>query len=337
MGDKVTCAETKFRAFTVYEEDGAFCNQVLEKKISELPPGEVLIKVLFSSVNYKDALSSIGDRGVTKNYPHTPGVDAAGVVVSSLAPEFMEGDEVVVTGSDFGMTRSGGFQQYIRVPSSLPIKLPQGISLRKSMEYGTAGLTAAMCVYKIVEKHGMRPEDGDILITGATGGVGTCAVQILSKLGYKVYAATGKSEERALLKKIGAYEVIDRNEIDDKSGKLLKTPRWRASVDTAGGNILATILKTTLYDGCVAACGNVAGGDLHTSVYPFILNGITLYGVNSDQCTSDYRHRMWLRLADDWSVETLPELFRTVKLEELSEVLQGILKGKIKGRVVVEL
>ena len=333
---KLDLNDKKFSAFTIYEESGVFTGKIIEKKISELPVGEVLIKVMYSSVNYKDALSSIGNKGVTKVYPHTPGVDASGVVILSENPNFKSGDEVVVTGADFGMTRSGGFQEYIRVPAYLPIKLPRGISLQKSMEYGTAGITAAMCAYKIIEKHGVAPSDGDILVTGATGGVGSHAVQLFSKLGFRVFASTGKKEENALLKRIGAYEVIDRKEVDDQSGKMLKSPRWRASIDTVGGNTLATVLKTTMYDGCVAACGNVAGGDLHTSVYPFILNGITLYGIDSVACTTKYREDMWMRLANHWSTKTFSELYRIITLEALPEVLQEILAGKIKGRVIIK-
>ncbi len=328
---------TLFKALTVFERDGSYDCRITDKKICELPEGEVTIQVSYSSVNYKDALSSIGNKGVTQKYPHTPGVDAAGIVVSSTDPTFQEGDHVVVTGADFGMSRSGGFQEYIRVPSTLPIKLPAQISLRKSMEYGTAGLTAAMCAYKLIEKHGVKPSDGNILITGASGGVGSCAVQLFSKLGYTIFASTGKLEESALLKKMGAFEVIDRKEIDDHSNKLLKKPRWIATVDSVGGNTLATVLKTTHHDGCVAACGNVSGGELHTSVYPFILKGVTLYGVDSVGCSADFRRLMWDRLANDWEIPALPELYRTVSLSEVPEVLQNILKGKVKGRVVVEL
>ncbi len=337
MSTNTITESTVFKALTVYEEDGYYRSRISEKMISDLPAGEVLIKVHFSSINYKDALSSMGNKGVTPSYPHTPGVDAAGVVLSSSDPTFQAGDQVVVTGSDFGMSRSGGFQEYIRVPATLPIKLPPQISLRKSMEYGTAGLTAAMCAYKIIEKHGVKPEDGNVLVTGASGGVGSCAVQLLSKLGYKVYASTGKLEERDLLKRLGAFEVIDRSEIDDKTDKLLRAPKWRATVDSVGGNTLATVLKTTESEGCVAACGNVAGGELHTSVFPFILRGVTLYGVDSVGCPTDYRRQMWNRLADDWEIPTVPELYRTISLQVIPEVLQEILNGKIKGRVVVEL
>ncbi|MDR2487793.1 MAG: YhdH/YhfP family quinone oxidoreductase [Clostridiales Family XIII bacterium] len=329
--------DTSYRALVVYEEDGGYDCRVAEKRIGDLPEGEVLIRVHYSSLNYKDALSAAGNKGVTKSYPHTPGVDAAGIVVRSDDPAFQEGDAVVVTGSVFGMSLSGGLQEYIRVPAGLPIVLPKGLDMRRSMEYGTAGITAAMCVQRLVERHGIRPEDGDVAVSGATGGVGCYAVQLLARLGYRVIAATSKADAASLMEGIGAAQVIDRSEIDDTSGRPLMRPRWKAAIDTTGGNILATLIKTTAYDGAIACCGNAAGGDLHTTVFPFILNGVTLYGVDSVSCTTEYRRSIWELLAGPWSLPSRPEMLRTIPLEAVPDALAALRAGTNTGRVVVEL
>lgn len=326
----------KFKAFLVTEENGNFNRNIVEKDINELPDHDTLIKVSYSSLNYKDGLSASGNRGVTKVYPHTPGIDAAGVVVESKNPDLKPGTEVIVTGYDFGMNTSGGYQEYIKVPSEWVVPLPENMSLKESMIYGTAGLTAAISVYKLIVKGEVKAEDGEILVTGATGGVGSVAVKILSKLGYEVVAVTGKLEESEFLVSIGAKRVIERGEVDDTSRPILKGI-YAGAIDTVGGNILSTAIKSLKYNGVATTCGNVAGASFESSVYPFIIRGVTLYGVDSVQITSSEREILWDKLSKDWKIEDLEKLFTEVTLDELNDKIELILKGENKGRVVVKL
>lgn len=326
----------KFKAFLVTEENGNFNRNIVEKDINELPDHDTLIKVSYSSLNYKDGLSASGNRGVTKVYPHTPGIDAAGVVVESKNPDLKPGTEVIVTGYDFGMNTSGGYQEYIKVPSEWVVPLPENMSLKESMIYGTAGLTAAISVYKLIVKGEVKPEDGEILVTGATGGVGSVAVKILSKLGYEVVAVTGKLEESEFLMSIGAKRVIERGEVDDTSRPILKGI-YAGAIDTVGGNILSTAIKSLKYNGVATTCGNVAGASFESSVYPFIIRGVTLYGVDSVQITSSEREILWDKLSKDWKIEDLEKLSTEVTLDELNDKIELILKGENKGRVVVKL
>ncbi|MHA4990632.1 YhdH/YhfP family quinone oxidoreductase [Cetobacterium somerae] len=326
----------KFKAFLVTEENENFNRNIVEKDINELPDHDTLIKVSYSSLNYKDGLSASGNRGVTKVYPHTPGIDAAGVVVESKNPDLKPGTEVIVTGYDFGMNTSGGYQEYIKVPSEWVVPLPENMSLKESMIYGTAGLTAAISVYKLIVKGEVKPEDGEILVTGATGGVGSVAVKILSKLGYEVVAVTGKLEESEFLVSIGAKRVIERGEVDDTSRPILKGI-YAGAIDTVGGNILSTAIKSLKYNGVATTCGNVAGASFESSVYPFIIRGVTLYGVDSVQITSSEREILWDKLSKDWKIEDLEKLSTEVTLDELNDKIELILKGENKGRVVVKL
>jgi putative YhdH/YhfP family quinone oxidoreductase len=292
--------------------------------------------VKYSSLNYKDALSATGNPGVTRNYPHTPGIDAAGFVVESNDDNLRAGDKVLVTGYDLGMNTSGGYGEYIRVPASWVVKLPENLSLRESMIFGTAGFTAALSVYKLVNS-GVKPQDGDILVTGATGGVGSTAVSILNKLGYSVIGATGKTHEKEMLLEIGAKDIVDRKEIDDDSGRALLKGRWAGVIDTVGGNILATAIKSTNYGGSVTTCGNVSSHEFSTSVYPFILRGVTLFGVDSVQCPMDTRLNIWEKLSLDWKPDNLNDNVDEVSLEGLIEKIDVILEGKNKGRTIVNL
>ncbi len=326
-----------FKAMLVQEaEKNCFSREITYRDINDLPEGDVLINVKYSSLNYKDALSATGNKGVTRHYPHTPGIDGAGIVVESNNEKFNPGDKVIVTGYDLGMNTSGGYGQYIRVPSDWVVNLPNNLSLRESMIYGTAGFTAALSVYKLVSS-GVKPEDGDILVTGATGGVGSTAVSILAKIGYNVVAATGKSHEREMLMNMGAKEIIDRNELNDKSGRPLVKGRWSGVIDTVGGNILATAIKSTQYGGSVTCCGNVASHELPTSVFPFILRGITLYGIDSVQCPMGLRLEVWDLLSNEWKIDNLGENSEEVSLEELNNKIDMILKGNLKGRTIVNL
>ncbi len=329
--------EANFRALLITDNaDKTFTREVMERSLSDLPEGEVLVRVHFSSLNYKDGLSSIGNRGVTRSYPHTPGIDASGVVEDSASPEFKPGDEVIVTSYDLGMNTSGGFGQYIRVPAAWVVPLPQGLSLKESMIYGTAGYTAALSVH-LLQKNGITPDHGEAVVTGATGGVGSVSVALLAKAGFSVIAATGKPQEEEFLKKLGASGIVSREEVDDASGKPLLKERWAAAVDTVGGTTLATLLKSAKRGGAVAATGLVASPDLPTSVFPFILRGVSLLGVDSQETPMPLRRELWRRMASDWKLDQLSDLTVDCTLETLLPEIDKILKGQQRGRVVVDL
>ncbi len=326
-----------FRALIVREQaDKTFTRSIETKEIAALPAGELLINVHFSSINYKDSLSANGNRGVTRNYPHTPGIDAAGIVAESTVADFKKGDKVVVCGGDLGMNTSGGFAEYIRVPAKWAIKIPRGLTLQETMMYGTAGLTAALSVDKLL-KNGLTPAKGKVLVTGATGGVGSMAVAILAKLGFQVVAVTGKPTATDFLKNIGASDIISREAVDDKSGKLLLRPQFAAAVDTVGGNILATALKSIHYGGAVAASGMVNSGELLTNVFPFILKGVTLFGVDSVESDMTWRKSVWKKMAKDWKPIQLADMTTTISLDELDAKITQIAQGGMMGRVVVKM
>lgn len=325
-----------YKALLITEENGKFIRQITERKVDDLPSGDVLINVKYSSLNYKDALSAIGNKGVTRKYPHTPGIDAAGIVAETSSNKFKVGDEVLVTGYDLGMNTSGGFAEYIRVPSEWVVKLPSGLSLKESMIYGTAGFTAGLSLFKL-EQYSEEKIDGEVLVTGASGGVGSLAVVILAEQGYEVVASTGKKDKVDFLKRIGAKEVIGREEVDDKSGKALLNRRWKAAIDTVGGNILATVIKQMDYRCSVASCGNTYSPELHTTVYPFILRGVNLLGINSAETPMNLRLKIWEKLANEWKSDCLKEVYSECSLEELSDKIDLILQGKITGRIVIKL
>lgn len=326
----------KFKAFLVTEENENYNRSIVEKNINELPDYDTLIRVSYSSLNYKDALSASGNRGVTKTYPHTPGIDAAGVVIESKNSNLKPGTEVIVTGYDFGMNTPGGYQEYVKVPSEWVVPLPKGMTLKESMVYGTAGLTAAISVYKLIVKGEVKPEHGEILVTGATGGVGSVAVKILSKLGYEVVGVTGKLEGKEFLLSIGAKRVVGRDEVDDTTRPMLKGI-YAGAIDTVGGNVLSTAIKLLKYNGVITTCGNVAGASFESSVYPFIIRGVTLYGVDSVQINSSEREFLWNKLSKEWKIEDLDKLSTEIVLEELNNKIDLILKGENKGRVVIKL
>jgi len=327
----------EFRAMLVSEtENKEYQREIVTRLINDLPEGDVLINVKYSSLNYKDALSATGNKGVTRDYPHTPGIDAAGIVVESNNATFKVGSKVLVTGYDLGMSTSGGYAQYIRVPNKWIVKLPENLSLRESMIYGTAGFTAGLSIYKLVNS-GVKPSDGDILVTGSTGGVGSLAISILTKIGYDVTAATGKTPEREMLLGLGAKHIVDRTELDDNSGRALLKSRWAGVIDTVGGNMLATAIKSTNYGGSVTCCGNVASDHFSTSVYPFILKGVSLFGIDSGKCPMDIRLKTWNKLSSDWKPDNLDVNVNEVSLDGLSEKIDLILSGKHKGRTIVNL
>jgi acrylyl-CoA reductase (NADPH) len=314
----------------------AYSREVHSRSIRDLPDGDLLIRVHYSSLNYKDALSASGNRGVTRHYPHVPGIDAAGVVEESSSHDFKPGDQVIATGFDLGMNTSGGYGQYIRIPAGWALHCPQSLSLRQSMIYGTAGFTAAQSVEKLVN-HPVLPEQGKILISGATGGVGSIAVSIMAKLGYSITAVSGKPEAEGFLTKLGANEIISREQAADSSGKPLLKEKWAGVIDTVGGEILATAIKSTGYGGAVTCCGNVSSPELPLTVYPFILRGVSLLGIDSAKCPLHNRQRIWQKLAGEWKIENLDSLATECTLHELPAIIEKMLQGLQTGRVIVNL
>ena len=321
-----------FKAFVTEETDEGFVSKVVERSLEDLPEGDVLIKVLFSSLNYKDALSASGNKGVSRNYPHSPGIDAAGIVEESNSDEFSIGDEVIVTGYDLGMNTSGGFSEYIRVPKEWIIKKPNNLELEESMAYGTAGLTAGLCVRKILMS-GIKPDDGEVFVTGATGGVGIVAVMLLAKLGFDVVAITGKDTETDLLKSLGAKEVINRSEFEGEMKSPLAKPRWAGGVDAVGSDILSNLISATHQRAAIACCGMVGGVNLNTSIFPFILRGLSLLGIDSAETLIDVKKEIWNNFASDWKLEKINDQIKDVGLEELSSEIEKILNGKQVGRI----
>jgi len=330
-------SEKTFTALLVEEtEPKKFTRNVVTRSVDDLPPGELLLRVHYSSLNYKDALSATGRPGVTKKYPHTPGIDAAGEVVECADGRFQPGDRVIVTSFDLGMNTAGGFGQCIRVPSAWGVPLPAGLTLRESMELGTAGLTAGLSVWKLAEA-GVTPDAGDILVTGATGGVGSLAVGVLAKAGYRVVAATGKAAEADFLRKLGASEVISREQALEGGDRPLGKERWAGVVDCVGGDMLATAIKATRYGGVVTCCGLVGSPELPVNVYPFILRGVSLIGIDSAQCPMGPRQQVWQKLAGDWKPAALETASEECTLKELEPHIQAILEGKHRGRTVINL
>lgn len=317
-------------------ENNSIQPKVKELPFTSLPSGEVLVRVHYSSLNYKDALSATGHRGITRNYPHTPGIDACGTVVYSAEQSVHKGDQVLVCGYDLGMNTSGGFGQFIQVPASWVMPLPEGLGFKESMMLGTAGFTAALAIYRM-EQNGQKPSGGPVLVTGAGGGLGSLAVNILAQQGYRVIAASGKSGESDYFTKLGASELISREDVDDKSGKLLLKPRWAGAIDTVGGNILSTAIRACSRHGNIAVCGNANSFEFNTTVYPFILNGVNLLGIDSATSPMELRRLVWDKLADDWRPSMLNEISREVRLSDLPVHISSILKGEIRGRIFVNL
>jgi putative YhdH/YhfP family quinone oxidoreductase len=336
----------KFRAMVVREiKEGQYARSIAERDISDLPEGDILVKVKYSSLNYKDALSAMGNKGITKQYPHTPGIDASGIVAESRTADFKEGDEVIITGYDFGMNTSGGFAEYIRVPAAWVLKKPDNLTLKESMIFGTAGFTAALSVYKLIEYGEVKPENGKILVTGARGGVGSHAVSFLAKAGYPVTAVTGIHadpekefpEDEVFLKSIGAKEVIPREEVNDETGKPLLKSLWAGVIDTIGGNILSSVIRQTAYAGAVTTCGNAAGMNFEANVFPFILRGVTLFGIDSVECPMGPRKETWIRMANEWKPDNLEQHASECSLEEVDTFIEIMLRGHIKERKVINL
>lgn len=328
---------TAFQAFVVHKtEDRQFRHSVDQRDTDELPAGDLLVRVHYSSINYKDCLSCAGNPAVTRRFPHTPGVDAAGVVEVSGATRFKAGDQVVLTSNGMGENTPGGFGQYVRVPADWVMPLPEGLSLHESMIFGTAGYTAALCI-EALQHNGHGPRDGPIAVSGATGGVATMAVAMLARQGYQTVAATGKPEAHAFLASIGASKIIGREGVDERSGRNLLMPAWAGAIDTVGGNTLATLIKKCQERGTVVATGNIGSQRLEMTVLPFILRGVRLAGVFAQGTDMATRERVWARMAGEWKPDTLANLVTTIGLDELSATVKRILAGAQTGRVVISL
>ena len=329
-------ANRSFKAFQVREEGDNFIQEIVNRSIDDLPDNDTLVRVKFAALNYKDALSATGHKGVTKNYPHTPGVDAVGVVESSKGNKYSEGDEVIVTSYDLGMNTSGGFAEYISVPAQWVVPKPKELTLAESMIFGTAGFTAGLSIFKM-EQNGQKPENGPILVTGASGGVGSMAVSVLAKAGYEVIASTGKPEAYNYLEQLGASRCISREEVNDQSGRPLLKPQWAGAIDTVGGNTLTIAIKACQKHGNVAACGLVGNNSFESTIYPFIIKGVNLLGIETATHPMPERILVWEKLANEWKIDHFDQIGEFIKLEELSENIDKILAGKISGRKVVTL
>ena len=322
-----------FKALVV-ESGEPYTANIRQASTAELPQGEVLVRVAYSSLNYKDGLAITGAGKIIRNFPMVPGIDFAGTVVESASPEYKAGDEVVLTGWGVGERHWGGLAQMARVKSDWLVPLPTGLSLQQVMGIGTAGFTAMLCVMAL-EKQGIS-KDKEVLVTGAAGGVGSIAVAVLAKLGYRVLASTGRPGEEAYLKSLGATEILDRAVLSEPA-KALKSERFSGAVDTVGGAVLAGVLPRLVYGGSVAACGNAGGVKLETTVFPFILRGVSLLGVDSVMCPKPRRMEAWARLAKDLPLNLLEQAMQTASLEEVPRLAQEILKGQVRGRAVVDL
>jgi putative YhdH/YhfP family quinone oxidoreductase len=316
-------------------EEKKYERAIEELSIDGLPAGDVLVKVLYSSLNFKDMLSATGNKGVTKRYPHTPGIDAAGIVEYSGSADFRPGDEVIVTSYDLGMNTSGGLGQYIRVPAGWVVRKPKGLTLRESMIFGTAGFTAALSVLRLTD-FGIKPKD-DVLVTGACGGVGGVAVSMLSHAGFTVTALNDLTDRRDYLARIGAAQVLEPAEFIDESPRPMLKDRWTGCVETLGGGVLASAIRSIRAEGAITCCGNVVSGDLHLTVYPFILRGVSLFGIDSQNCPMPRRIRAWDMLAGAWKFPWLEDLASEVPLAGASGAIDRIRAGGHQGRIVVNL
>ena len=326
--------DIKYKAFFTQETESGFSNSIESLSIADLEENDLLIKVSYSSLNYKDALSASGNKGVTRTYPHTPGIDAVGEVVKSNSSDFKDGDKIVVTGYDLGMNTYGGFGQYISIPATWAISLPNELSEAEAMSIGTAGLTAGLCVRKLLQND-LTPDSGDVLVTGASGGVGSVAVMVLSKLGFNVVALTGKQDQVDYLESLGASSVIIRSQMEEQ-GKPLQKGIYQGGVDTVGGNILSNFISQTSQRGAITCCGNVASDKLETSIFPFILRGVTLIGIDSAESLLEVKKEIWNNFSNDWKID-LEKITKEVFLESLSDEVEKILKGNQVGRIRVNL
>ncbi len=325
-----------FRSLLATKQDEQVNLEVVEREMKDLPEGDVTIKVAYSSVNYKDGLAINPKAKVVQSYPIVPGIDLAGTVVESDHEAYQEGDEVIVTSYELGVAHDGGFSDYARVKSEWIVPLPDGMSMKEAMTFGTAGFTAALSVHRL-EQNGLQPSDGPVLVQGATGGVGSMAVAMLAKNGYTVYASTGKDSEHDYLRSLGAAEILSREDVTPEKLRPLQKQRFAAAVDPVGGKPLASVLSSIQYGGSVAVSGLTAGVEVPTTVMPFILRGVDLLGIDSVYTPMELRRQVWQRLATDLKPDTLNEIENEISLDELPDTLQSILQSKVRGRTVVNL
>jgi acrylyl-CoA reductase (NADPH) len=325
----------KFSAYRIFEQDGKSQGRFVELTLDDLDPGEVVIEAHYSSVNYKDALAATGAGKVIRRFPCVGGIDVSGVVASSSDPRFKAGDQVLVTGYDMGVAHDGGYAGYVRVPADWVVPLPKGLSLWDAMALGTAGFTAALSVHRL-EQNEMRPENGKVIVTGATGGVSSLAIQMLAQLGYHVVALTGKGSEHDYLKALGAAEILSRKDLVMGSRPLEKA-QWAGALDSVGGETLAWLTRTMQQNGAIASFGNAGGIELNTTVLPFILRGVKLLGVDSAATAMPLRKQMWQRLATDLKPKSLNQVAHVVPFKELPQIFPQLLQGKQRGRAVVEI
>ena len=327
-----------FRALEASETEGKFSLKIVEKNVADLPEGDLLIKVDFSSLNYKDAMSASGMPGVTRNYPHTPGIDAVGKITESRVADFKEGDEVIVTGYDLGMNTSGGFGEYIRVPSNWVVHLPKGLTAKQSMSLGTAGLTAGLSIHALDsfrEYTGLKNTKS--VVSGATGGVGSISVMLLSKLGSEVTAVTGKNDQSDFLHTIGASNILSREELAETARKPIGKSLWDVGVDVVSGEILSLLLTSLSPGGAVACSGLVGGPSFESSIFPFILRGNALIGIDSVEIPLKDKDHIWEHFAHDWALEGLDKITKEVSLDNLEVEIESILSGNQVGRVLVKI
>ena len=329
--------DTTFKALVVAEiNEGTFEKSIQERHVSDLPDNDLLIEVHYSSLNYKDAMSASGNKSITKNYPHTPGIDAAGVVVSDKSGTFSEGQEVVVFGYDLGMNTAGGLGQMIAIPADWALPCPEALSLKEAMIYGTGGLTAALSIQKL-EKTGAKPSDGPVAVSGATGGVGTISIAILSQLGYESIAFSGKPEQSEHLKELGATEVRHRDTINEVGNRPVGRPLWANAIDTVGGDYLANLLKQTKPGGAVTTCGLAASASFSMTVLPFITRAVSLLGIDSVFIPLEDKKAIWQRVATDMKLPNLEQYAEEITLEQTPEYLDRFIDGKAVGRYVVNV
>lgn len=324
-----------FDAYRIFDEDGKVEGRLVTVTLDDLSEGEVVIETAYSSVNYKDALAVAGTARIVRRFPLTGGIDLAGSVVSSESPLFEKGDQVVVTGYELSVTHDGGYAGFARVPAEWVVRVPDGLSAFDTMAIGTAGFTAALCIVQM-ESNGLSPEGGPVIVTGATGGVGSVAVELLATLGYDVTALTGKDSEHDHLRSLGAKEVLSRHELEMGTRPLEKS-MWAGAVDPVGGDILAWLTRTMKYGGCISSCGLTAGIDLKTTVLPFILRGVSLLGIDSAACPMARRQEVWRRLGADMKPTRLPTVAKEITLADLPEAFATLLAGEARGRTVVKL
>jgi acrylyl-CoA reductase (NADPH) len=326
----------KFRAYRIFNEDSKIVSRWADLTLDELDPGEVVIRAAYSSVNYKDALAATGAGKIIRRFPCVGGIDVAGVVVSSHDPRFSPGDNVLVTGYDMGVAHDGGFAELVRVPAEWIVHLPLGMSLHDAMALGTAGFTAALSMYRL-EQNDVKPENGKVVVTGATGGVASLAISMLKRLRYHVVAITGKENEHDYLKSLGADEVLPRRAVDLSETRPLERAQWAAALDSVGGATLAWLTRTMQQNGVIASFGNAGGVELNTTVLPFILRGVRLIGIDSAATTMSLRHEIWHRLANEWRPPQLDILATTVPFEQLPDIFPKMLNGESHGRTVIKI